>query len=104
MRNEAPFILEWVAYHLEIGFERMIVFLNDCCDGTDEILVVLDAAGIITHSPYVVDHSQSVAEQVAQKVRDQNMIPDGSWAIWLDADEFLNIHTGEGRVDDLIAA
>jgi len=103
MRNKAPFILEWVAYHLEIGFDRIIVFSNDCSDGTDEILTALDAAGIITHIPHVVDPNRGVAEQVAQKIQSQKLIPDGSWTIWLDVDEFLNIHPGRGHVDDLIS-
>lgn len=31
------------------------------------------------------------------------LLEDGDWFAFLDADEYLNIHLGEGRVDDLIA-
>ena len=37
MKNEGPFILEWAAYHLSIGFDRFLVYTNDCDDGTDAI-------------------------------------------------------------------
>lgn len=104
MRDEAPFVLEWVAYHMEIGFDRIIVFSNDCTDGTDQILASLAAEGLITHVDHAPSPDQSVAEQVAEQIRVRRMIADGDWAIWLDADEFLNIHPGDGRVDDLITA
>jgi hypothetical protein len=32
------------------------------------------------------------------------LLQPGDWALWLDADEFLNVQVGEGRLDDLIAA
>ena len=35
MRNEAVFVLEWVAYHLSIGFDRIFIVTNNCQDGTD---------------------------------------------------------------------
>ena len=33
MRNEAPFILEWIAYHRAIGFDDFLIYSNDCSDG-----------------------------------------------------------------------
>lgn len=104
MRDEAPFILEWVAYHQAIGFERIIVFSNDCSDGTDSLLNALDAAGQIVHVPHTPTPDKLVAEQVSQYVLEHELIAVGDWVIWLDADEFLNIHAGQGTVDDLIAA
>lgn len=29
MKNEAPFLLEWVAYHKAIGFDRIVIYSND---------------------------------------------------------------------------
>jgi hypothetical protein len=104
MRDEAPFILEWVAYHQAIGFERIIVFSNDCSDGTDQVFGALEAAGQIIHVPHKPAPEKLVAEQISQYVLEYELIPDGDWVIWLDADEFLNIHEGQGTVSDLIAA
>ncbi len=102
MRNEAPFILEWVAYHQSIGFEKIIVFSNDCTDGTEKILEVLDAAGEIVHVPHDPSGHQKVSEQVSQIALERGLVANGDWAIWLDADEFLNIHVEKGTVADLI--
>jgi SAM-dependent methyltransferase len=104
MRDEAPFILEWVAYHQAIGFERIIVFSNDCIDGTDKVLSALETAGQVIHVPHKPVPEKLVAEQISQYVLEHDLIPDGDWVIWLDADEFLNIREGQGTVNDLIAA
>lgn len=104
MKNEGPFLLEWVAYHRAIGFDRIVVVSNDCEDGTDLLLDALSGAGAVEHwrqtpAPGIA------AQQGAAILAAENGLPAaGDWAIWLDADEFLNIHAGEGRVDDLIGA
>ena len=38
VRNEAAFLIEWVAHHLGIGFTDLVVLSNDCDDGTDAML------------------------------------------------------------------
>ena len=43
MKNEAPFVLEWVAYHKVIGFDEIVIAFNDCDDGTAELLRALEA-------------------------------------------------------------
>ncbi|MDC0012578.1 glycosyltransferase family 2 protein [Octadecabacter sp.] len=51
MKNEGPFILEWLAYHLMIGINDFVVFTNDCEDGTDAILERLDELGLVRDLP-----------------------------------------------------
>jgi hypothetical protein len=51
MKNEGPFILKWLAYHLMIGINDFVVFTNDCEDGTDAILERLDELGLVRHLP-----------------------------------------------------
>ncbi len=41
MKNEGPFILEWIAYHRAIGVQDFLVYTNDCTDGTDDLLRLL---------------------------------------------------------------
>ena len=51
MKNEGPYILDWIAHHLSIGFEHFFVATNDCDDGTDRILDRLAELGHVTHVP-----------------------------------------------------
>ena len=46
MKDEGPFILEWVAHYLALGFDHFIINSNDCSDGTDLILQRLQDLGI----------------------------------------------------------
>ncbi len=104
MRDEGPFILEWLAYHRLIGFERVVVCSNDCADGSPALLDALAGEGLLTHLPCAPgpdDKPQLFAYAAVERwLRGR----DVDWAMVLDADEFLNVHVGEGRVADLVAA
>lgn len=41
MKNEGPFILEWIAHHRAIGVDDFLIYTNDCTDGTDRLLDAL---------------------------------------------------------------
>jgi len=45
MRDEAPALLEWIAFQDVIGFDRIVVYTNDCRDGTDAMLDRLGQIG-----------------------------------------------------------
>lgn len=102
MRDECPFVLEWVTYHRAIGFDLIVVFSNDCTDGTDILLDGLAELGLVDHIRHSPDPARPIVDQIAEITAARGLLQDQDWAIWLDADEFLNIHVGEGRVDDLI--
>lgn len=105
VRNEAAFLLEWLAHHQSVGFTDFLVFSNDCQDGTDKMLDRLDALGHVTHvrndGPYDKGGIQFTALKAASK---HKLVKQADWILPLDVDEFVNIHAGEGRVSDLIAA
>ncbi|MEL7116856.1 MAG: glycosyltransferase family 2 protein [Pseudomonadota bacterium] len=100
-KNEAPFLLEWVAYHKMIGFDHIIIYQNDSNDMTDRMLRILREMGVVRyfHNPaprgsYQVrayKRATGLAEYVAS-----------DWAMALDLDEFLHIKCGQGRLEDLV--
>lgn len=107
MKNEAPFILEWVAYHRSIGFTDFLVFTNDCDDGTVEMLDTLAGHGIVTRmdNPYLEipgDHNpQKGALRFAE---DLDVVQNATWILVSDVDEFVNVHAGDGTLDALFEA
>ncbi|MFK5997760.1 MAG: glycosyltransferase family 2 protein [Rhodobacterales bacterium] len=105
MKNEGPFILEWLAYHLSIGVTDFVVYTNDCTDGTDTMFDLLERKGIVQHcqNPYretgqKPQHAAYLAAQSTQKAQ------DADWIMCMDVDEFINIHVGDGTLHDLFAA
>lgn len=103
-RNEAPFVLEFVAHHKAVGFDEIIIASNDCMDGTAEILQSLDDAGLIRHLLCVPTAKLSPQSFAYAEMRSQFQLNSADWLMILDADEFLNIHVGQGQLNDLIAA
>jgi hypothetical protein len=104
MRNEGPFILEWIAYHRLIGFEQMLICTNDCVDGSPALIDILEDRGLVRHlpcAPLPHEKAQLVAYRKAEAVLAADWPPV---VMVLDADEFLNIHVGDGRVPALLGA
>lgn len=106
MKNEGPYILDWVAYHLSIGFTHFLVYTNDCDDGTDQILDCLSRTGLVTR----VDNPADIAagerpQRIALKLAEQHPLVTGADCYCVfDVDEYINIHIGQGHLEDLFAA
>ena len=49
VKNEGPFLLEWIAFHQCIGVTNFLFYSNDCDDGTDTLLDALAELGHVTH-------------------------------------------------------
>ncbi len=105
MKNEGPFILEWIAYHRMIGVDDFLIYTNDCTDGTDALLDVLQARGLVQHrdNPYRASglKPQHAALQAAE---DEPLMQNCAWGICMDVDEFINIKIGDGTLQSLYAA
>lgn len=100
MRNECLFALEWVAYHRVIGFSHVFVCTNDCTDGTDELLDRLAALGAVHHIRND-DHGDRPPQPVGvARVLAQPQVKASRWLLHIDADEFLNVLEGDGRLAD----
>ena len=106
MKNEAPYILEWVAWHRAIGVTDIVVFTNDCSDGTTEMLDRLQDKGLLTHLPNPCVATGGAAFQPVALAFTQNMpvFRRADFVISMDVDEFVNIRAGEGRLTDLFDA
>ncbi|RSK33035.1 glycosyltransferase family 2 protein [Rhodovulum iodosum] len=105
MKNEGPFILEWLAYHRAIGVDDFLIYTNDCTDGTDTLLDLLQQKGLVQHrdNPFR-DTGLKPQHAALQAAEGEPMIQKAAWLVCMDVDEFINIHVGEGRLGDLHAA
>ncbi len=106
MKNEAPFILEWIAYHLGIGATHFLVYTNDCTDNTNAMLDRLQALGHVTRrdNPWDPASGKKPQHEALKDAVDQPCYAEADWVLTIDVDEFVNIHVGEGRFEDLLRA
>lgn len=90
-KNEAPYILEWVAYHRAIKVDHFVIYDNESTDSTGEILKQLEKAGIIT---YVHWPSQPNEDNQSAAYRDaiHRFLGKCEWIGFIDADEFIVPH------------
>lgn len=103
MKDEAPFLLHWIAHHRLIGFDRIVVFTNDCGDGTDAMLDRLEAMGEVIHHRNSVPSGgkpQPLALRRAGKLAE---VTGSDWLIAMDVDEYIHIKPGAGHLPDLLA-
>ncbi len=102
MKNEGPFILEWLAYHQAIGVENFLVYTNDCTDGTDTMFDLLQSKGILQHRQNPFREMNLKPQHAAlQAAEGEDMLKSADWAICMDVDEFINIKVGNGTLAEL---
>ena len=100
MKNEAPYILEWIAYHRAIGVDTFLIYSNACDDSTEEILARLDDMGVITHRNNDDWRGNSPQQFALNQALREPVIQIADWIIHIDVDEFINVRCGNGTLDD----
>ncbi|MBI1217093.1 MAG: glycosyltransferase family 2 protein [Rhodobacteraceae bacterium] len=104
MKDEGPYVLEWVAHHLAVGFTDILVYTNDCSDGTDAMLQRLEALGLAWHRENRIPEGQRPQPSALNYGQEEPLVAESDWLLVFDADEFVSIKYGDGTLDDLIAA
>ena len=103
MKNEAPYIAEWVAYHRAIGVDNFLIYTNDCTDGTADILNRMQEMGLLQHRNNDGWKGNSPQQSALNKAMKEPLLRDAEWIIHIDVDEFINIRCDNGTLDDFFA-
>lgn len=85
LKNEAPYIKEWIEYHKIVGVERFYLYDNDSTDNVREVLQSYIDSGIVCYhkvSGSVVQNK--VYRDAIYKYKDQTR-----WMAAIDLDEFI---------------
>lgn len=101
VKNEGPFLLEFVAHHLVLGFDRIMMASNDCTDGTDDLLAALHQEGYVQHLDQQLGPKEIPQHAGYAKLRAQFGLDGVTWLAVLDVDEFLHVSLPSGKVQDL---
>jgi len=104
MKNEGPYILEWVAHNLCLGFTGFVIFTNDCEDGTDAIADRLTELGYASHRPNDVSDGSPPQHKALRRATAHPWVRGAEWLMCLDVDEFINLREGIETLPGMIAA
>ena len=102
VRNEGPFLIEWITWYRRIGFTDIVVVTNDCTDHSPQMLDLFGQAGWITHLRHEVPDRQQICARKLAAAKALPQVDGADWVLVCDVDEFLVIHRGEGLITDLI--
>ena len=104
LKNEGPYLLEWIAWHRHLGFDSFVLFTNDCDDGTDTMADRLAALGLAIHHRNAVDPDRGPQWTALRSDQLRDALGKAEWAMHLDVDEFLNIRQDQslpGLIDTI---
>ena len=96
-KNEAPYLLEWIAWHRVIGFDRFVLYDNGSTDG---------GAELIRHSPLadrvtLIHWPQRPGQLSAYRHFIDIFAPAYEWAAFIDLDEFI-LPLGDNTLRDTL--
>ena len=103
VKNEGPFLLEWIAFNRLIGVTDFLFYSNDCTDGTDRLLDALAVRGILRHLPNPAE-ARNYQMEALKAAAKEDIVTGADWVWVADVDEFLNIHAGDHTIPALIDA
>lgn len=88
VKNEAPYIVEWIAHHQLMGIQQFYIADNQSNDGTWEILQGMKSAANIhaIHWPSAPDINPQIS---AYQHFLANNGHETDWMLFIDADEYL---------------
>lgn len=84
-KDEAPYLKEWIEYHLLIGIDHFFFYDNNSTDGYEKVIQPYIDRGIITLVKWPKKHSQVEAyEDCIRRFRKES-----DWIGFIDVDEFV---------------
>jgi len=87
-KNEAPYIVEWIAWHRAIGFDKFIIADNESSDATKRILLGLEKLGLVEYLAFPSLNLKS-PQLAAYEYILRNWNDRFEWLAFIDADEFI---------------
>lgn len=101
VKDEAPYIQEWIEFHKLVGFNHFFFYDNGSTDGTWEILAEYQNKGDVTVLPWRDFSGILDAQKAANAHALANFCREFRWVAFFDIDEFLFSPTHETLVEPL---
>lgn len=103
IKDEAPYLPEWLAFHRLLGVRRFVLYDNGSTDGTQAVLRPYEAEGLVTVVDWRVFTDLVRPQALAHAHAIVNYGAAFRWISFIDVDEFLFPAEGDS-LDDALAA
>ncbi|WP_299817055.1 glycosyltransferase family 2 protein [uncultured Jannaschia sp.] len=103
LRDEGPYVVDWLAHLRALGVGRVLAFTNDCRDGTGALLDALAPVGVV-HVPQgdVLGRDGPAPQWRAMAAAWTHEVCTGAdWLLHLDVDEFVALD-GAATLPELV--
>jgi hypothetical protein len=97
VKNEAPYIAEWIEYHLIVGVEKFYIYDNESTDNLKEILAPYINQGIVEYFFFPGIRKQISAYNESLKFLRTKTF----WVAFIDLDEFI-VPVGTDNIPDFL--
>lgn len=97
-RDEAPFLREWIEYHLMLGVEHFYFYQNNSTDAYMSVINPYLKRGLIT----LIEWPEYPGQYSAYMDWYKRYRFDSHWATFIDADEFLCLQK-DAKMSDYLA-
>ena len=86
MKDEAPYLVEWLEFHKIVGVERFYLYNNNSSDNTlDIVQPYIESGEVVLHDwPFSPQQQASAYEHCLKEYKQES-----EWIAFLDLDEFL---------------
>lgn len=104
VRDEAPYIAEWIEFHRLMGVDHFYVYDDVSTDGTTEILAAYAAQGVVTVIPW---RSGPETQRASYAHALCSFGRHARWMMFIDVDEFVfptrcdSLHDALASYEDL---
>jgi hypothetical protein len=90
-KNEGLFLVEWIAHHLGVGFDAIVLATNDCEDGSVALIQAIARHFPVQH----IDNSQklqgmTIRSSATTRCLESPVARKSDWIMHIDLDEFVN--------------
>jgi Glycosyltransferase family 92 len=97
-KDEAPYLLEWIAFHRMVGVDLFVLYDNGSADGGAEVIRRSNFARNVT----LIEWPDRPGQLSAYRHFHANYAKDFTWAAFIDLDEFIMPVNGSSIRDILI--
>ncbi len=97
-------MIDWVAYNRSIGFDDILIYTNDCDDGTDIIADRMQELGWAHHERNPVKPKEKPQTEAFSLSRSHPSYLASDWILSLDVDEYINVRVPGGDIRSFVEA